>query len=241
MKKFIVVFSVLIYSPALFALIILNDGQSHTIGPENSNYFESFRLHDGATPPLPDVTQLNILNGAQLERAEAYGHSIIQCKGGEMGFLGSYDRSQIIMTGGRMLFMDVSDEGYADIRGGELYSEGLGVNDSGHAVISGGNLHFAAMEQSNVEVKGGQINEFTCGHSSHVTLYGTGFKVNGVNVGEGTLLQSSGRITGILETGDTLDCNFWRSGSSIITLVEVPEPVTFALLTLGGVSLRKRK
>ena len=87
--------------------------------------------------------------------------------------------------------------------------------------------------------------------SSTITIFGSGFEVDGCTVGEGPIAATSGVLTGTLESGDLIDNFFCHSGSTecidpdpatgLITLVPEPDMALLcsaALLTLAAVRAR---
>ena len=88
--------------------------------------------------------------------------------------------------------------------------------------------------------------------SSH-KIYGYDFVIDGQPISDSIISNTqdytdeyghyyaSGRLTGFLQDGSTIDNDYKIYGASQIELVEIPEPTTLLLLGMGGLMISKRQ
>ena len=153
--------------------------------------------------------------------------SLLYVSGGSNdGDLRAYDSSTVHFSGG-----EIDNDTYA--------------YDSSTVHVSGGEpRRVHAYNSSTVNILGGSLRSLEAGsidgiHTSVITIAGTDF-----NYPYGPLSDSSGTLTGIVASGESIDVEFEIYSNAAIVLV--PESGTAALLSLAVVgllphSLRRRK
>ena len=102
-----------------------------------------------------------------------------------------------------------------------------------------------------IEVRGGTfLNDFRTEAGGIINVIGSGFTIDGLAVGAGNVVPTSGLLEGTLENGDALSVNFDQdydltseTGAGVISLTVVPEPSSVLLVLLGSTMalLRRRK
>lgn len=126
------------------------------------------------------------------------------------------------------------------------------ANDSAQINLSYGsiangitNANIWAMDNSQITITGSDIGGFLAGFDEgQFIISGKDFKIDGVSVGYGTIINDSigypdtKRLYGILESGEIIDVDFALWGDSSILLI--PEPTTLLLFGLGAVLLKKQ-
>lgn len=214
-------------------------------------------------------TTVNFLEGGSIPPRNplvAFEDSIINISGGDIYNLIAYDSSQMTISGGSINYFSPSGDSQIDILGGSITS--LNANSRTKADITGGEItsiqaneyseidilggliiDLYAREHSQFNVSGGQFGEWiAAGGDAAITIIGSGFAVDGTDVGYGELLSITGGyyegepqrlLTGTLLNGDPLEVPFRIGESGRVILV--PEPATLLLLSFGGLILRRKK
>jgi hypothetical protein len=136
-----------------------------------------------------------------------------------------------------------------NILGGSI-ADDLQANDSTTLSLSGGTIGdtFYVSDNSNATMSGGSVGELSIFDNSSLTIIGSGFAVDGNPFGYGELTSILGgsyqnepqrRLTGTLDSGESIDNIFYIGNDASIVLV--PEPSTLLLLGLGAVMLRRKQ
>lgn len=167
--------------------------------------------------------------------------------------------SNVYMFGGMVDFIHVRENGSLRAFGAETRNS-LYANDHSRVEISGGQYLFgaggfadvsisggvfvdpvAAMESSRVMITGGVIPELKAGmelgeHSSVITVAGWGF-----NYPYGSILDRSGRLNGLLASGEPIDAAFTIYDGASIVLVPEPGVMGGVGLAVAGLLGRRRR
>jgi hypothetical protein len=120
---------------------------------------------------------------------------------------------------------------------------GLQAHDSSHISMSGGFVQndLWGWDDATVSMKGGLVaGALVANDACKMTITGSGFAVDGVPVPYGDLTAPKGRLTGILESGDFIDNDFYQNDADhngTITLKSAPEPSTDILGACAVASL----
>jgi hypothetical protein len=198
-------------------------------------------------------SQVTINGGTVVNRVNGYGQSQLTINGGTLSDVIAWDNSKIIVTNNaNALFVMADGSGSIFIDGGTTkYS--IEAYENSNIYISGGN--FADNSANLYAIENGII-----------TLEGSNFKIGNVEVtgllnipymvsagalvpwGDTTYHHYYGILTGTLADGTALDnaIEILHRPNGDVYMDKanfnfVPEPATIALLTLGGLVLRKRK
>jgi hypothetical protein len=227
-------FCVIILSDSVFGglKVFFDDGEDHIIN--TSKYQNDYIYLDSKTANNPG-THFELAEGGVISGIYAHSSSIVTIDGGSVnGYLFTYDNSHV------------------EIRSG-LVNNWLDADDYSTVVVDGGSIGGNLQVNNNgiIHVKGGTVGYRLVATGGTMYLYGSDFSVNGQMLKYGdnlrdyaTLITSPnkelvGRITGTLQNGTALNNDFRilpRGGDIII----IPEPVSLALLTLGGLLIRIR-
>ena len=220
LKKSVLVLSMVLLAGGagqLRASLILDDGESHTISTAIDGNVE---IYDGSTPPLPDITTVNLVDGGSVGNHLAVGeHSEVFMWGGSVGqSVHTLDSAKVEVVGGRI-------------------DENIFVRSNGQ-----------------VTLRGGSLGEFLVGEDNGaLTIRGWGFAIDGAPVGFGSILSVLGgnywdepmrRLSGMLESGESLDNDFQLGHQGLIFLEEgeeIPEPASILIATVGGSLLARRR
>ena len=153
-----------------------------------------------------DFTTLNLVDGGEIVSwVNVFDYSQFNMSGGSIGFeLFTYEYSQATITGGSI-------------------ANDLFAFDESHVFVSGGTI----------------ADEIDVRDISQVTISGSDFGIDGVPVDYGKITTGSidefgrltGTLTGILQTGDTLNNVFYIEPDASIFLV--PEPATALMFGIG--------
>lgn len=176
------------------------------IGDAGSERFESF-----------DTSTILMSGGLVFDDIFAHGSSMVMMSGGLVNSgLVSFDTSTVLVTGGTV---------------------STGVFGDGTSVVTvvGGMLNsVTGLGSSVVSIKGGQIGQIgQVSGNAVVTVFGSGFALDGVPVDFGALQPIAGQLTGVLQSGEPLDAMFSREATGTLVLAPIPEPSTSVLLGLG--------
>jgi hypothetical protein len=255
----LVVSCVLSFRPATCLSIVYDDGSTHTISIVlNENVYV-----DNAKPGVGTQVIMTSTGGVNYPYGfYAFGDSIITIKGGNIQGRGINlaDNSQLTMTGGDFssgIYMDNNVEFY--LIGGSCSSIVASGNSSG--IISHFNVknNLYVRNHGNLLFIGGSIEQnifagsaYQGYHSSLIQFAGYGFEVNGISVPVGSSLRAyststihdgksclTGRLTGTLINGGTLDNVFYIYDDSDIVII--PEPSILSIFIFGTVGLLRRK
>jgi hypothetical protein len=163
--------------------------------------------------PTDDPTTLNLVDGGEIvDWLNVFDYSVANIYGGSIGWiLHTYEYSQATISGGSIANnLNTSDDSEVFVSGGSIGEE-IDVRDYSQVSISGSNF-----EVDGVPVDYGQI---TTG-----TIDGFG--------------RLTGTLTGVLQSGDSLNNFFYIEPDAAIYLV--PEPATLLLIGIGALWLRRR-
>jgi len=181
-------------------------------------------------------THLDLVSGGLVESVLAYNNSTADIRGGTIsGNLDAHNNSKIDISGGIMSsYVNAIDNSSITIRGGVLYEQ------------------IRAWDSATIRIRGGEINTYIAADEGTIYLYGSNFKVGGVDLTIGDNLRNygaldsygmwiHGTITGTLQNGSMLNSDFYISDRRNSAIFIVPEPCTLLLLGLGAVRLRSRQ
>ena len=131
--------------------------------------------------------------------------------------VGPFDSSTVTITGGTV-------------------STGVSASGSSAVSVLGGTFgSVSGFDSSTVSVRGGQIAIIgQVSSTSILTIFGSGFALDGTPVPFGPIAPIAGQLTGVLESGESLDAVYSRESSATVLLVQAPEPTPLAL---GGMML----
>jgi hypothetical protein len=192
-----------------------NDGQIHNI----DYAIDELVIVDYGDPGMQ--TTLNFLPGANIAGVDAWEDSKVSVEGGWIreGFRG-FGNSHLSLTDGVIgatyinFYFEVYQYSQAIMSGGHLDGI-LWVRDYGQFTLSGGTIdHY-----------------FDFRGSSSLTIYGSNFEIAGTPVGYGEY-SGIGHITGILDSGNVLNNDFYFYDNA--KLILIPDPATLLLLGLGA-------
>lgn len=162
--------------------------------------------------------------------------------GADVGDMSIFDTSTLLVTGGSVDQLS-SGQSSSVVLGGGSVEHGVcvgpatisaGTHDylrlEGDATVTGGTINDLELDSSfpntGATIRGGRVTNLFAGSGSSIRggrisvlsaseepsfIYGTGFDVNGGKFG--ALPGSTGFISGLLESGDTLNATFHQSGS----------------------------
>lgn len=142
---------------------------------------------------------------------------------------GSVNRPVAILPGGTFA-----------ISGGELAGS-LTLRGTARAAIRGGKIlgSVAARDASHVAIDGGRIDAgLRAIHATaSILVLGRDFAGDGVPVPFGVLASSSGRLTGILASGEPIDTPFDHRRPGALGTISVPEPAVDACAAAGSIGI----
>ncbi len=234
MRKIVIVMVVVLLSVCwcgkLEATIFYDDGVVHNI---DSYINDSVKVRNSTTG---DLTTLNLFSGGHIS-----------------GHLAGEDDSQINVFDG---YIENNLVGWENstikIYGGHVDAT-IWAYDNSEVYLSGGSVKSALFLRDNsvATLLGGSLGTgIVLENSSQISIWGSGFEVDGISAGYGIITNtgeyvdgygraySYGTLTGKLYSGETINNVFYIYNDSTIELV--PEPTTLLLLSLGTVLLRKQ-
>ena len=236
------------------AQILYDNGQENIISSTvAASDWIRVQSSSGGTPTTVTFQDGADVRGNSLGRSVLGAHnSVVQINGGYFEHdVQIYNSANVTITGGTLngsLLLLESATGH--ITGGTMGD--LSVQGSASvtmtAGINEGNI-FLSGHSASIAVSGGQFAQNSLWElvdTVTLTLTGTAFTLNGAPVGAGPITATSGTLSGTLEDGSSFDdINFLRRSESFglgtIQLNIIPEPSTFALASLGGLALLRRK
>lgn len=238
--------------------VVYSDGGTHVISTKlNDNvYVDQGAPGVGTHVELTSTGAVNFPYGFY-----AYNDSVITVLGGDIQGRGLnlFDRSRLTMTGGNFSSSIYASGNSAFTIGGGSTASALAMyNQATGQVLSATFSMLFIRDSSRLLFSGGFIQENICAgssymqnHASLIQFAGSNFKVNGLSVPIGSSLRTyatwtlydgeyclSGRLTGTLANGGTLNNMFYIYDSS--NIVVIPEPSMLLLLLCGMPLLRKR-
>ncbi|QDU35505.1 hypothetical protein KS4_35880 [Poriferisphaera corsica] len=197
-----------------------------------------------------------IINGGTIEQdVDAWDDSTITMNGGIVeDDLYSHDFATFNLTGGV-----VADD--VNVRGDSLFSmfggtvgEDFEAGQDSTAFIYGGSIsrEIVAFQGASITISGGTIgisNDafLSTDFISSITLDGSNFKIDGVAISLGDIAPTTGILSGNLADGSAFEIDFKRievtfdGTTSTGTITLIPEPASFALLSLGSLLFLSRK
>ena len=130
----------------------------------------------------------------------------------------------------RVDYNNPSGNTMVDMYGGSIYV--MEIFNSATTSFAGGSIYsLYTLDTSAFTFSGGSMSYMRAYNDSEVVISGTNF-----NFELGEITAISGRLTGMLDSGETIQLNFERYDNASIMLV--PEPCTVSLLLLGCTILR---
>jgi len=230
-RQSILVLAIVVTLVALFicphsavAVVTFDDGGTHDIDYQiNESIWVDYGTSD-------ITTTVNWLHGGLLPspyNLESYRHSIVNIYGGSIGgLLVALENSQVTIFGGSIL-------------------DWLYAYHSSQVTIYGGSIaRFSTFHDSRVSIFGGFIGgDITAGRNGVLTIYGSGFAIDGqtVDYGEVTSIFGSANyyneprrhLTGILASGELIDNDFYIGDDAKIVLAPIPAPGALVLGSIG--------
>ena len=233
-------------------------------GPQGLGIGQVLALQDGGSLGVGDFgdrhvafqalgATLNIEGGVLGDFAEV-AESTVNINGGSVGdAFDAFSGSTVNVSGGSVgRAFDAFSGSTVNISGGSI---GRAFVSSSFTIV--GNA-FDAFSGSSINISGGSIiGDFEAFSGSEVNLFGTEFSINGVLLEDLELNQAFAivdrdvTLSGFLADGTAFsfflrsDNNFFRgdffSTDATLTVTQVPEPTSLAILSLGGLALLRRR
>lgn len=221
---------------------------------------------DQGCPMLGVATTVEYAAGAHVETVDVSGTSRLVMTGGLTDHAGADADARLEILGGASVDLSAGARGNASVLldGGSV-GDDFFLTDSASLVFSSGFLGqriiasgsatalmtgglgdgFFAADDSRIVWRGGQAGSLALASASgaaRIVISGSGFVVDGMPFGFGTLTASSpggqgpgaGSVSGILASGEPFSIDYGILDSAAIVLAPVPEP---ALATLLGVAM----
>jgi hypothetical protein len=146
------------------------------------------------------------------------------------GPLEVFQSSTFIMSGGFIRSNAAANESSTILMSGGFIAEDIRTGHSSVAVMSGGSIdNIYASGQSEVRLSGGLLRQgpgdnglLVAQDLSTIEIVGADFRVDGVSVPFGPISKATGRLTGILLEGDTLNNDFIITNTSALIIL-VPD------------------
>jgi hypothetical protein len=184
---------------------------------------------------------------AFIESAGADHEARLILNGGADGFTGR-GQSTTTLTGGSLYRAHLYDSAVMHMTGGRYGFDTGSVNDDAYLLVEGtaridGSYGFSVSGNGRADIHSGPLTPaspfFSVGISGFglVRLFGEDWAIDGVPVGFGDVgalaggAQRTGRLTGILESGDVVDTDFRVQDSGILRLL--PEPGSGLAIATG--------
>ncbi|MEM6333955.1 MAG: PEP-CTERM sorting domain-containing protein [Planctomycetota bacterium] len=203
---------------------------------------------------------VTITGGTVSNDVEVFANSSLVVTGGLIGDdLEASDGSSVTFSGGTVTDnLSVENFATALITGGTIGNDLEAIGNVSITVLGGSiGSDIEAVGSATIDIFGGQLGavggfEFgiASGGFSVVTLFGPEFQINGSPAAFGSISQGFGTLSGTLSDGSVFSVPFERVDEGFffprvgqIVLVEqaIPEPGSLALLSLGGVTLLRRR
>jgi len=194
-----------------------------------------------------DSSNIKMSGGMVESGMDAVGSSTVTVSGGTVEYhLLAYGSSTVTMSGGTVGGDLRANEFSAVTLTGGVVDETVYTGDSSTARLSGGTVggDLAARGSSTVTMSGGTVEygDLEAYGSSNIILIGRRFMVDGVPVPYGALTALTGRLTGRLASGGSLNNLFYQGGyagtlTGTITLVEAPTIPVPAFQSAGLIGL----
>jgi len=151
------------------------------------------------------------------------------------GLLVALEQSQLTVFGGAIVDLYAYHNSQITIKGGSI-------------------SRYQAYHNGHIDVYGGSVSrDITAGLNGTITIYGSGFAINGVAFGYGEVssiynstnyyMEPARRLTGILASGELIDVDFYLGDDAKIVLTPIPSTVILGTIgiTFSGWMLHRRK
>jgi len=238
---------VLIDNQYSFGELIVNEGETYILDYQEDHCIVPFGstliVQDGGYADLADFwpTSKLIMNGGFIYGVVSAENITAKIYGGEITNLSMQGVFEIMggCVGG------ANNEGYSYIRGGSISD--LDVGPSSHAWITGGSIDYVNIDRSEAHIFGTGVNNLHIWWGGEVYIYADQFKLDGIDIGYGTLYSDQLSGSHILEytlsngmVGKTDIYMDYGAGGYISSITLIPEPATVLLLGIGSIISRRR-
>jgi len=229
------------------ATVMFDDGVTHEIDYEISDdvwvdylapaTHTTVKLVSGSRLIAPHALKIyedgraDFCDGSMMDHESwlfAYNRSSVAVSGGDLSYFEMHDDSQIEVSGGSITgCVELLGRSKADISAGLINH--LFAYENSQNYISGGVITYTRFfGNSQVDIAGGSIvHELVVTDGAIMTIYGSGFAIDGQPVAYGELTSMYGsswstepsrRLTGTLASGEPLDNDFFIGNAAKIVL-----------------------
>ncbi|MAE68004.1 MAG: hypothetical protein CMJ18_27450 [Phycisphaeraceae bacterium] len=225
------------------ATLVFNDGAVNTLD------FNAGMDVIVRNSPSGDPTTLLVVDGAKTGASGdmgVRGASILVMPGGEIsdGF-DTYGTSMVTINDGLLRNLQAHGSSTASMNGGFLSGNLLAL-DNAMVSLNGGSVDNLLTEGANSRAvwRGGEVRLFVRSIvDGEITIIGDDFAVDGSFVPFGPIAATEGTLSGALANGSQISQAFTRffpnepDTIGQIILVEVPEPASVTILSVGAVAM----
>lgn len=139
----------------------------------------------------------------------------VELRGGSVdGRVGNQVAGTLVMSGGLLRRSGFIVSGYAVITGGSVVAES--APSQGRYGRIPGPWNFIATGRGLIDLYGASLNQYVslgARERSTIRIHGTGFAVDGVPVRYGLIKKPTGKLSGVLQSGDPIDNAFGHRGA----------------------------
>ena len=215
----------------------------------------SFAAFDHTVTGIIDSTFLLqseslLVDGGWIKEIVAKGNSYVEIEDtmilephiGAMERIGLWDSSSLNLKNGRIGAIGFTSSGTANISGGIIQTS-LNCSGNGIVNVSGGYIELLYVNGSDITLTGGDINTVTMGlnvsSSASITFVCDLESLTRTYNNQGLLVG----VTGKWLDGSSFDIDVENRGYNPTSdyMYFVPEPMSLALLGLGGLLMRRKK